>query len=378
MMLALRDIRRKRARFVATSLGVGLLLGVVMIQAGIYRGVVADALAIPTMVKADLWVVAADRFGPFTETSTIFADARDDIARMPGVRQASVLSFTFGLARIDGRLRRTDVVGYQPARVSLPAQLVAGRGISKPRYEAVVDRTLGVAVGERIVIRDRLFDVVGLTDRAVGITGNPVTFVSLADARIVDSKVSPAQIRQQRAHGQSGDIRPDNASAIIVHLQPGADVEAVKREILQWKHFNVITGPDQAAEILLREVDRVRDTLFLFALILLLASAAIVALTIYSMTTDKLREIAVLKLIGAGNGVICSLIIWQSVAIGVAGLLIAKLFVYSIRDIFPGYMEIRLDDTIGIAVIAMVACLLASVGGVRIATQVPPNQALSG
>ncbi len=378
MILALRDIRRKRGRFVATSLGVGLLLGVVMIQAGIYRGVVADALAVPTMVKADLWVVSADRYGPFTETTTVFADARDDIARIAGVRQASVLSFTFGLADINGTLVRTDVVGYQWSRIPLPGQLIAGRSISKPRYEAVVDRSLGVGLGERIKIRDRQFDVVGLVDRAVGISGKPLTFLSLADARIVDSKVSPPQIRQLRAHGQSGEVRPDSASAIIVHLEPGADVEAVKRQILQWKHFNVITGAEQASDILNRNVDRVRDTLFLFAVILLMASAAIVALTIYSMTIDKLREIAVLKLIGAGNGVICNLIIGQSVAIGVAGLVIAKIFVYLIRGIFPGYMEITVDDTIGIAVIAMIACLVASLGGVRIALRVPPNQALSG
>jgi putative ABC transport system permease protein len=378
MMLALRDIRRKRGRFIATSTGVGLLLGVVMIQAGIYRGVVADALAVPNMVKADLWVVSPDRYGPFTETTTVFADARDDIARIAGVRQASLLSFTFGLADVNGRLVRTDVVGYQPMRVPLPGQLVAGRGISKPRYEAVVDRTLGVGLGERIKIRDRQFDVVGLVDRAVGITGKPVTFVSLADARIVESKVSPPQIRRQRAHGQSGDVQPDSASAIIVHLEPGADLEAVKQQILRWKHFNVITGPDQAVDILNRNVDRVRDTLFLFAVILLMASAAIVALTIYSMTTDKLREIAVLKLIGAGNRVICSLIIWQSLAIGIAGFVIAIIFLHGVRGIFPGYMEITLDDTIGIGVITVVACLLASVGGVRIALRVPPNQALAG
>ena len=194
-------------------------------------------MALARILRADLWVVAPDRFGPFTEISTIFSDARDDIARLPGVQQARVISFTSALALINDRLIRTDVVGYQIGRVSLPAQLVAGRAPSKPRYEAVVDRTLGVTLGERIVIRNRKFDVVGLTERAVGFTGKPLTIVSLIDARIIEAKESPAAIRRLRAHGESGDVGPQNANAIVVRLNPGANAESVKREIERWKHF---------------------------------------------------------------------------------------------------------------------------------------------
>jgi putative ABC transport system permease protein len=378
VILALRDILRKKGRFTATSLGVGLLLGVVLIQAGIYRGVVADAWALPNLLRADLWVVAPGRFGPFSETTTIFSDARDDIARLPGVHEAMVVSFTPALAQINGRLLRTDVLGYQIARVTLPAQLVAGRAPSKPRYEAVVDRTLGAALGERIVLRDRTFDVVGLTERAVGINGKPLTFVSLTDARIIEGKQSPAAIRRLRAHGQSGDVGPENANAVVVQLNSGANAEVVKREIENWKHFGVISGKDQISNILRLEVDRVRITLLLFASILLLAATAIIGLTIYSMTADKRREIATLKLIGAGNSVIGGIIIWQSLAIGLVGYAIGNLLVYGMRSIFPFHMEIRPADSLGLIAITIIASLLASLGGVHLALRVPPNQALSG
>ncbi len=46
MNLAIRDIRYHRGRFILTSVGLGLLLGVVMSMGGIYRGLFADALAI--------------------------------------------------------------------------------------------------------------------------------------------------------------------------------------------------------------------------------------------------------------------------------------------------------------------------------------------
>jgi putative ABC transport system permease protein len=122
----------------------------------------------------------------------------------------------------------------------------------------------------------------------------------------------------------------------------------------------------------------VRDTLMLFAIILLLAATAIISLTIYSMTADKRREIATLKLIGANNSVIGGLIIWQSVAIRLTGYAIGNFFVHGVRNIFPGYMEITLADSLGLGAITVVVCLLASLGGVHLALRVSPNQALSG
>src|SRR6266540_3184378 len=93
MNLAIRDIRYHRGRFILTSIGLGLLLGVVMSMAGIYRGLFADALAVLNATKADLWVVQQDTNGPFAETSRIPEDIKYRIAAVPGVAQASPLSF---------------------------------------------------------------------------------------------------------------------------------------------------------------------------------------------------------------------------------------------------------------------------------------------
>ena len=46
MNLAIRDIRYHRGRFILTSIGLGLLLGVVMSMGGIYRGLIADTMAV--------------------------------------------------------------------------------------------------------------------------------------------------------------------------------------------------------------------------------------------------------------------------------------------------------------------------------------------
>lgn len=75
----------------------------------------------------------------------------------------------------------------------------------------------------------------------------------------------------------------------------------------------------------------------MFLVILALVSTAIVAFIIYSLTMDKIREIAVLKLIGTRNRTIAAMIMQQSLALGVIGFVVGKIIptfkrIYHIRD----------------------------------------------
>jgi putative ABC transport system permease protein len=376
MILALRDLLLKYQRFLATSAGVGLLLGVVLIQAGIYRGIVADAFDLTDIFGTDMWVVQPDHFGPFTESSLIATGTRDLVKRVPGVLSAEAITVSQGLANVGGVPKRVDVVGYDVYRMPFPAELVAGRGLSKPRYEVAVDQGVGAELGDFVTIRGRPFTVVGITGRAVGISGNPVVFMSLPDSRDFSEKQGAAEIRRLRAAGGNPTV-PDQVNAVRVWVEPGSDVGEVRRDIEQWKHFQVITKADQQENIL-RNIARLRLTLLLFASILVLAATAIIALTIYSLTTDKVREIATLKLIGAGNAVITGLVLWQAVAIGLSGYLVGNLFLYSVRGFFPGYLELRISDDLGIGLLAIMACFVASIGAVRLALGIEPHQALGG
>ncbi len=63
----------------------------------------------------------------------------------------------------------------------------------------------------------------------------------------------------------------------------------------------------------------------MFLVILAVVSAAIVAFIIYTLTMGKIREIAVLKLIGTKNRTIVSMILQQAVGLGVLGFMIGKI-----------------------------------------------------
>ena len=91
MDLALKDIRRHVGKFVATVIGVGMLLGIVLVMNGIYRGNIFDGVWLIQNTAADLWVVELGRGGPFNESSRLPGDAHKSVAAAPGVARASTL-----------------------------------------------------------------------------------------------------------------------------------------------------------------------------------------------------------------------------------------------------------------------------------------------
>jgi putative ABC transport system permease protein len=84
--LAGRDILHAWGRFVFTGIGLGLLIGVTLSMAGIYRGMVDDARALLDNSGADLWVVQQDTLGPYAESSSLHDDVYRSLRGCPGWR----------------------------------------------------------------------------------------------------------------------------------------------------------------------------------------------------------------------------------------------------------------------------------------------------
>ena len=87
--LAGRDILHGWGKFVLTGVGLGLLIGVTLSMAGVYRGMVDDAQALLDNSGADLWVVQKDTLGPYAEPSSLNEDTERPIRAMAGVDRAA-------------------------------------------------------------------------------------------------------------------------------------------------------------------------------------------------------------------------------------------------------------------------------------------------
>jgi putative ABC transport system permease protein len=116
----------------------------------------------------------------------------------------------------------------------------------------------------------------------------------------------------------------------------------------------------------------------MFLVILAIVSAAIVAFIIYTLTLGKIREIAVLKLIGTRNRTIASMILQQAVALGLIGFVVGKISATIWAPIFPKYVLLESGDAVRGLLTVVVICVLASVLAIRAALKVDPAEAIGG
>lgn len=116
----------------------------------------------------------------------------------------------------------------------------------------------------------------------------------------------------------------------------------------------------------------------MFLVILAIVSAAIVAFIIYTMTLGKIREIAVLKLIGTPNWTIASMILQQALGLGLISFMVGKTAATFWVPIFPKYVLLEPGDAIRGFVAVMLICAIASTLAIHAALKVDPAEAIGG
>jgi putative ABC transport system permease protein len=403
MNLAIRDIRHNAGRFVFTTVGIGLLLMIVMGMGGIYRGLIHEATLLVDRVGADLWIVQGGTRGPFAEVSRIPALLEDRVRAVPGVEEARrFVSHTIQREH-EGKLLRMVVQGLSwPEDRGDWVPLVAGRPLRRAHYEMIADESLKLPLGSRIRLGKDLYRIVGITRGMVGSGGDGLTFFTAGDAMAIQfdqpgeaTRLERAARRARvenvdlgrlqpllldRASGLANGIPalgPPQVSAVMVTLRPGADADSVRRTLDTWPDITVYSTQEEKNLLLSGMVDKARRQLGLFRVLLIVISTIIIALIIYTLTLDKVRDIALLKLIGARNSVIGGLILQQSLLMGAFGYAMAWWIGRYAFPYFPRRVLIESEDLAQLAVIVIVISTLASLLGIWKALRVEPNTVLA-
>ena len=395
--LAGRDILQAWGKFIFTGVGLGLLIGVTLTMAGVYRGMVDDGRVLLDSSSADLWVVQKDTLGPYAESSSIPDDLWRGIRAMPGVAQAANVTYLTMQVRKGGEDVRAMVVGVaagEPGTPGWPPQLVAGRQITRGHYEAVADLAAGFQLGDVLKIRRNHYTVVGLTRRMVSSSGDPMVFVPLKDAQEAQFLKDNDAILMQRRRTEANPAfnRPgvpglldaviatqtsnSSVNAVLVRLRPGFEPEQVAEPIRRWKRLTVYDRAQMESILIGKLIATSAKQIGMFLVILAAVSAAIVAFIIYTLTMDKIREIAVLKLIGTRNRTIAAMILQQALVLGVIGFVVGKISATFAAPIFPKYVLLVPEDSIVGFAAVLAICVLASVVAIRVALKVDPADAI--
>ena len=397
MDLALKDIRRHLGKFVATIVGVAMLLAIVLVMNGIYQGNIADGVWLINNTATDLWVVERGRGGPFNESSRMPLDSHKSVAATPGVAKASPLVIYGAQRDIAGKSQQFTVIGYDVfGGLGGPGGIVRGRAIEAPHYELVADRKLGLALGDKVPFGTHDYTVVGITNGAVDSGGSPLIYLSLPDAQEVQFQqdnralvaARAANLKRLERAGYSAEqasrLLPllstsgDTVNAVLVKLAPGADAALVGQHIRDWLYFNVYTTDEERALMLEGKLSKMSAVLGLFRVLLVIVSIVIIALIIYVLTIEKIKSIATLKLIGASNGVIVRLIMEQSMALTLASFAVA----YGLRELivpgFPRTLAFLPQETAVTFVVMLAGGVVASLMAIWHALRTPPQLALGG
>lgn len=403
MNLAVRDIRHNVGRFALTTVGIGLLLMIVMGMGGIYRGLIHEATLLVDQIGADFWVVQGSTRGPFAEVSRIAANLEDRVRSVPGV--ASARRFVSHTIQREhrGQPLRMVVQGLSwPEDKGDWITLIAGRALRQAHFEMIADRSLGLPLGEKIKLGKDVYEVVGLTRGMVGSGGDGLAFFTVADAMAVQFDVPGEAQRLERAtrlarlenldlgrvnpllgervSGPERDLPavvPPQVSAVLVTLQAAADPAQVAATLATWPDITVYSTQQERDLLLTGMVDKARRQLGLFRVLLIIISTIIMALILYTLTLDKIHDIALLKLMGARNQVIIGLILQQALLMGALGYGLAWWLGQYAFPRFPRLVVIEAPDLFMLAGIVLAISVVASLLGIWKAMSVEPNKVLA-
>lgn len=344
--LARRNLFADGRRLAASAVAVGLAVMLILLLAGLWAGIRAQATLYEDHTGAQLYVVSPGTQGLFTDGSSVSQDIVALVRRTPGVQWAAPVRTRFAILDLHGTKAAVGVVGAVPGEHGGVWALDRGRA---PRTddEIVVDRVLAerhnLRLGSMIAVTGQRLRIVGISrDTSAFMTG--LVFVT---HRATDLAL--------RSTGTTSTvlIGTKTAGAVRAHL------EAAGLTVLDH---------DQIRSAALRLATRIYGTpMTLMVGVGLIAGTLVIALIAYTAVSERRREYGIVKAIGATGWHLARLAIAQTFGIAAAGAIAGGVLFVAGRAVIEWYRPqflVVLDPsavvraTIALAVMATVAALL--------------------
>ena len=371
--LARKNLLHDRLRFVITVSGVAFAVTLVLVQVGLFMGLLSKATVTIENASADIWVTSretpnVDFAHNFPETTVL------RVRGVPGVARADNLLVQFMNIQLpSGAEEGCLVYGLDdfaawnlPWSVNEgdPADLRRGRYILMDRS---AERRFGrFEVGEYREILGRRFRIIGTTNQAASFTTAPVVFMDLRQA----------QELAQNAHGK--------ASYVLVKLAAGADAARVADAIRAVAPYNdVYTSAEWAARSRSYWVVstglgmNMGVTVFLGILV----GIVVVAQTLYTSAVEHVKEFGTVKAIGGSNWDIYRILGEQALIAAVVGFALGGLISLAMRPVMAGlYLNVLITPAFTAAVFVgtVLMCLGAAMVSFRRVAGIDPALVFRG
>jgi putative ABC transport system permease protein len=324
--LATKSLLHDKLRFFITVSGVAFAVTLVFVQVGLFLGLMSNASLTIDQIDADLWVTSHNT--PNVDFAHTFPETYIKRVRsVSGVERADNLIVWFMNANLpNGAVEGTEVYALENfERWNFPQNVVEGnlgdlrRGPYMVLDDSAKKRWGEFAVNDYREVLGRRLKIIGRTVDAKSFTTTPLTFM---DYRLAQSL-------------NEGDLR-GNTTYILVKLQQGADVEAVRAEIQRRLPYNdVFTKSEWAQRSRKYWIESTGLGLNMYITVFLgcLVGIVVVAQTLYTSTMEHIREFGTVKAIGGGNAEIYRILGKQATIAAIAGFALGALQAFALRPV---------------------------------------------
>jgi putative ABC transport system permease protein len=346
LFVSLRDLQWRLRRFLIGVLATGLVFAIALLISGINSSFQNEAARAVKSFGADQWIVSQKAFGPFTSSNLVSDSVAATIRKAPGVKAADPVGILHATMRVPSTTD-LNLIGVVPGGVGAPVA-TEGRGL-RHNGEAVVDKSLGVALGKTLPLAGTPFKVVGRTTGLRFNAGTPAVFISTHDAEKIIL----------------GGLPLSSAIAVKGHLAkapPG---------------LKIMTNADVLTD-LRRPLKKATSTIAFLRILLWVIAAGIIGSVLYLQALERTRDFAVFKATGVSSGSLLVGIALQAIVLAALSAVAALLLAWALAPTMTLAIEIPASAYIALPVVAVVVGLVSSIVGLRRAVMVDPALAFGG
>ncbi|HEV3457603.1 MAG TPA: ABC transporter permease [Thermoanaerobaculia bacterium] len=372
--LARKNLLHDKLRFLITVSGVAFAVTLVFVQVGLFLGLLDNASITIEHLDADLWVTSHNT--PNVDFAHTFPESYVDRVRsVPGVAAADNLIVWFMTVALPSGAQEGALVYALPdfARWKLPWHVAEGNlaDLRRGRYlfldDSAKKRFGAFHTGEYREVLDTRMKIIGRSQEALSFSTTPIAFVDF-----------------RRAQSLSPDQLLGRTTYILIKLAPGADVEAVRREVSRRLPYNdVHTRAEWASQSRRYWVESTGLGLNLAMTILLgcLVGVVVVAQTLYTSTMEHLKEFGTVKAIGGSNLDIYRILGKQAAIAAVIGFVLGAVPAYLLRPLLAK-VDLKLIITPDFAAVVfagtLALCLAAAIISFRKVAGIDPALVFRG
>lgn len=330
MFLALREMRRARARFGMLIAAVALLMFLILVQQALQSGLVRAFVGAIERQSAPVLVYAVD--GQRTLQGSVVTPPLEAAVRgTTGVAEAGRIGQgTFTVEDAEGERSDAALIGFERASLGGPDEVSAGRMPERPGEAVGSDGDF--SIGDRVRLAG---DAGGPALRVVGLAEGAQIQVTPTLSADWDDYVAATRA----ANPDARDVPP---SAIGVRPVEGvSEAELIRRIDAASPDADALTRREAADEAPgVAEVQRSFDVIFvLFALVVPLVTG----LFFLIITFQKSRALTLLRAIGAPAGALVRALLLQVLIVIGAGSLIGVLLYLPLSQRSLGSVALSFD-----------------------------------